>query len=243
MIVSTMSSTEIFNLMDKDLDRIRAYVVHREKELTRELRKSRRDMVSQAYDYHTPNADYVLVLRCLKNGYVSRLRFAFIKETLEYVTIGTVGGCKGIVSYSVHLLRRFAERALHDTSLPMRKILLKFTQQDVSSCLYYDDDFFVTACEQGICLGKFDKKREVILNRTFVSIDMLKESQMKAWEKINRYISLALEVKHEYGLYSDRFQNLLREIPVEMSLSIDEARSIYASFYNHEQDDCSAIEG
>lgn len=143
MIVATMTSNEIFNLMEKDLDRIRAYVVHREKELTRELRKSRRDMVSQAYDYHTPNADYVLVLRCLKNGYVSRLRFAFIEESLEYVTIGTVGGCKGIVSYSVHLLRRFAERALHDSSLPMRKILLKFTQQDVSSCLYSDDDFFV----------------------------------------------------------------------------------------------------
>jgi len=72
---------------------------------------------------------------------------------------------------------------------------------------------------------------------------MLKDSQMQAWEKINRYISLALEVKHEYGLYSDRFQNLLREIPVEMSLSIDEARSIYASFYNHDQNDFSAIEG
>lgn len=115
--------------------------------------------------------------------------------------------------------------------------------QDVSSCLYSDGDFFVTACEQGICLGKYDKKRGVILNRTFVSIDMLKDSQMQAWEKINRYISLALEVKHEYGLYSDRFQNLLREIPVEMSLSIDEARSIYASFYDHAQDDSSAIEG
>lgn len=237
MIVATMTSTEILNLMEKDLDRIRAYVVHREKELTRELRKYRRDMVSQAYDYHTPNADYVLVLRCLKNGYVSRLRFAFIEESLEYVTIGTVGGCKGIVSYSVHLLKRFAERALHDTSLPMRRILLKFTQQDVSSCLYSDGDCFVTACEQGICLGMFDKKRGVILNRTFVSIDMLKESQFQAWEKIKRYISLAVEVKHEYGLYSDRFQNLLREIPVDMSLSSDEARSIYASYYNHTQDE------
>lgn len=237
MIVATMTSTEILNLMEKDLDRIRAYVVHREKELTRELRKYRRDMVSQAYDYHTPNADYVLVLRCLKNGYVSRLRFAFIEESLEYVTIGTVGGCKGIVSYSVHLLKRFAERALHDTSLPMRRILLKFTQQDVSSCLYSDGDCFVTACEQGICLGMFDKKRGVILNRTFVSIDMLKKSQFQAWEKIKRYISLAVEVKHEYGLYSDRFQNLLREIPVDMSLSSDEARSIYASYYNHTQDE------
>jgi len=28
-----------------------------------------------------------------------------------------------------------------------------------------------------------------------------------------------------------------------MSLSIDEARSIYASFYNHDQNDFSAIEG
>lgn len=65
----------------------------------RELRKSRLEMVSQSYDYHAPNADYIIIVRCNRKGYVSRLQFAFIKETLEYVGVATQLGHKGIVSY------------------------------------------------------------------------------------------------------------------------------------------------
>jgi len=44
-----------------------------------------------------------------------------------------------------------------------------------------------------------------------------------------------------YAFLYPLYGTLFCEIPVEMSLSIDEARCIYASFYNH--DDCSTIEG
>lgn len=105
-----MTSKEVFDVMQKDVERLSAFLSHKEKSLMSELRKSRREMVSQSYDYHTPNADYIIVLRCNRKGYVSRMRFAFIEETLEYVSSAIQGKSKGVVSYSVHLLRRYAER-------------------------------------------------------------------------------------------------------------------------------------
>ena len=150
MLVATMTSREVFDVMQKDVDRLAAFSYHKEKSLMSELRKSRREMVSQSYDYHTPNADYIIVLRCNRKGYVSRMRFAFIEESLEYVSSVTQGNSRGIVSYSVHLLHRYAERVLHDTSLPMRKILLKFCQNSVSACIYTEKDYFVSATEAGL---------------------------------------------------------------------------------------------
>ena len=108
MLVATMSSSEVFDTLEKDLERVAAFTAHKEKALMKELRKSRLEMVSQSYDYHAPNADYIIIVRCNRKGYVSKLRFAFIKETLEYVGIVTQLGHRGIVSYSVHLLRRYA---------------------------------------------------------------------------------------------------------------------------------------
>lgn len=125
----------------------------------RELRKSRLETVAQSYEYHTDNADYVIVIRINRKGYVSRLRFAFIQQTLEYVSPVTMGMMRGIMSFSVHLLHRYAERALHDTSLPIKTLILKFTRDFISSCLYRDGNRFVSGCAQGICLGEFDGKR------------------------------------------------------------------------------------
>lgn len=225
MLVATMSSSEVFDTLEKDLERVAAFTAHKEKALMKELRKSRLEMVSQSYDYHAPNADYIIIVRCNRKGYVSKLRFAFIKETLEYVGIVTQLGHRGIVSYSVHLLRRYAERVLHDTSLPMRKIFLKFTQNSV------------TACDDGICLGKYDHTRGIIVHRTFVSVDMLKEKQLMAYEKIEGYVTLALAVRNKYGLYSEEFQKFQAEIPEKISLSADEAQRIYASYYGKDDDE------
>ena len=237
MLVATMSSSEVFDTLEKDLERVAAFTAHKEKALMKELRKSRLEMVSQSYDYHAPNADYIIIVRCNRKGYVSKLRFAFIKETLEYVGIVTQLGHRGIVSYSVHLLRRYAERVLHDTSLPMRKIFLKFTQNSVTACLYTDKDFFVTACDDGICLGKYVHTRVIIVHRTFVSVDMLKEKQLMAYEKIEGYVTLALAVRNKYGLYSEEFQKFQAEIPEKISLSADEAQRIYASYYGKDDDE------
>ncbi len=235
MIVATMTSAEITQILLQDVDRVKAYDSHKEKLLMRELRKSRLETVAQSYEYHTDNADYVIVIRINRKGYVSRLRFAFIQQTLEYVSPVTMGMMRGIMSFSVHLLHRYAERALHDTSLPIKTLILKFTRDFISSCLYRDGNRFVSGCAQGICLGEFDGKRGILVYKTFVSLDMLKESQLAAWEKVERYYKYSQDVYHKYGLYSEEFQRLLSTMPDEMQLSTEEAQSIYASYYEKEE--------
>lgn len=236
MIVATMTSSEITQLLLQDVDRVKAYDSHKEKLLMRELRKSHLESVAQSYEYHTDNADYIIVLRINRKGYVSRLRFAYIQQTLEYVSPVTLGLIKGIMSYSVHLLRRYAERVLHDKSLPIKTILLKFTKDFIASCLYRDGNRFVSGCAQGICLGEYDERRGILMFKTFVSLDMLKESQLAAWEKVERYYKYSLEVHRKYGLYSVEFQRLLSTLPDEMKLSTEEAQSIYSSYYEKDNE-------
>ena len=75
----------------------------------------------------------------------------------------------------------------------MRKIFLKFTQNCVTACLYTDKDFFVTACDDGICLGKYDHTRGIIVHRTFVSVDMLKEKRCWRMRKLKGMSLLRLK--------------------------------------------------
>lgn len=231
MIVATMNGKEVLDVMKRDSDRVIAWAVHREKELFRELRKSRREIIAKSYDYHTDNADYIIILKCNKNGYVSRLRFAFIKETLEYVVLGTANGIRGMISYSVHLLKRYAERVLHDKSMPIHKVLLKFSFEDASVCIYNDNKFFVVAKEKGICLGEYDSRRDIVIHKTFVSFDLLKETQFQAWNKISDYITKVQKLRLKHGLYSSLFQSKLGEIQNEVLLSVKDVQAIYGSYY------------
>ena len=66
---------------------------------------------------------------------------------------------------------------------------------------------------------------------------MLKEKQLLAYEKIEGSVTLALEVRNKYGLYSEEFQKALDGSPVEISLSADEAQKIYASYYGKDDDE------
>lgn len=45
MLVATMSSSEVFDTLEKDLERVAAFTAHKEKALMKELRKSRLEMV------------------------------------------------------------------------------------------------------------------------------------------------------------------------------------------------------
>lgn len=46
MLVATMSSSEVIDTLEKDLERVAIFTAHKEKVLMKELRKSRLEMVS-----------------------------------------------------------------------------------------------------------------------------------------------------------------------------------------------------
>ena len=195
--------------------------------------KGMKEKIWKYYDYHTDNADYIIVIHCNRAGKFGIIRFAYIKETNEYLTkIQCVPGYNAI---SVHMLHRYAERVLNNKDLSIGETLLAFSKLNMSIVIYYDDTNFVAANERGLVLMKYDARRDIICMKTFVSLDLLKESQYSAWEKVCQI----LKSKQEFKSFTSQRKGLTREerlkslinIDDEQVLSKQEAFELYATFY------------
>lgn len=233
MLTASMNSSDLLRILSADHERIIKWGQYRIKELRSELLKGMKEKIWKYYDYHTDNADYIIVIHCNRAGKFGIIRFAYIKETNEYLTkIQCVPGYNAI---SVHMLHRYAERVLNNKDLSIGETLLAFSKLNMSIVIYYDDTNFVAANERGLVLMKYDARRDIICMKTFVSLDLLKESQYSAWEKVCQI----LKSKQEFKSFTSQRKGLTREerlkslinIDDEQVLSKQEAFELYATFY------------
>ena len=233
MLTSSMKSSDLLRILSADHERIVRWGQYRIKEMRSELLRGMKDKIWKYFDYHTDNADYIIVIHCNRAGKFGIIRFAYIKETNEYLTkIQCVPGYNAI---SVHMLHRYAERVLNNKDLSIGETLLAFSKLNMSIVIYYDDTNFVAANERGLVLMKYDARRDIICMKTFVSLDMLKESQYSAWEKVCQI----LKSKQEFKSFTSQRKGLTREerlkslinIDDEQVLSKQEAFELYATFY------------
>lgn len=58
-----------------------------------------------------------------------------------------------------------------------------------------------------MCLGMYDHTRGIMVHRTFVSMDMLKEKQLSAWQKVESITKKSLEIRNKYGLKVKSMRN------------------------------------
>ena len=171
MLTSSMNSSDLLRILSADHERIIRWGQYRIKEMRSELLIGMKDKIWKYFDYHTDNADYIIVIHCNRAGKFGIIRFAYIKETNEYLTkIQCVPGYNAI---SVHMLHRYAERVLKNNDLSIGETLLAFSQQNMSIVIYHDDTNFVAANERGLVLMKYDARRDIICMKTFVSLDMV----------------------------------------------------------------------
>lgn len=233
MLTASMNSSDLLRILSADHEKIIKWGQYRIKELRSELLRGMKDKIWKYYDYHTDNADYIIVIHCNRAGKFGIIRFAYIKETNEYLTkIQCVPGYNAI---SVHMLHRYAERVLNNKDLSIGETLLAFSKLNMSIVIYYDDTNFVAANERGLVLMKYDARRDIICMKTFVSLDLLKESQYSAWEKVCQI----LKSKQEFKSFTSQRKGLTREerlkslinIDDEQVLSKQEAFELYATFY------------
>ena len=233
MLTSSMNSSDLLRILSADHERIIRWGQYRIKEMRSELLRGMKDKIWKYFDYHTDNADYIIVIHCNRAGKFGIIRFAYIKETNEYLTkIQCVPGYNAI---SVHMLHRYAERVLNNKDLSIGETLLAFSKLNMSIVIYYDDTNFVAANERGLVLMKYDARRDIICMKTFVSLDLLKESQYSAWEKVCQI----LKSKQEFKSFTSQRKGLTREerlkslinIDDEQVLSKQEAFELYATFY------------
>lgn len=231
MITSTMTAQEINYIFLKDESRLKAFISYKSKSLRRILIKNRKDRVRQCYPYNTANAEYYLIATYMKDGHSTYGWYIYSKETNEFFTRLRLGEIKGVVSFSMHLLKRFAERELKDRDIPIERILLKWSDQLIGTVIYNNVNEFVEACSTGIILGKNDEKRDIMVHKTYVSLDMLKETQMTAWEKVSKYLIALKTVKDKFSINSIEFKVADDILNKDLRLSDSEARTIYSRYF------------
>lgn len=207
MITGSMTGRELFEIFKKDRPMLEKFASEKAKKLLRELRKGMKEYTTQCYDFKTKEqAEYkicVFVNRCnIRNFYFDM--FIYCKETNDYVCVAVLTDEENNMeqfSYTPHFLRRYAERALGVENMPVNRVLAHIEREVAYTVLIYKDETSkVVATSMGLYLQKIDRKRGINICKTFVSIDMLKASQINAYEVVADLIQK----------YSERYNKVQR---------------------------------
>lgn len=237
MITASMTSSEIRRVRNLDESRIYEFQLRKANELKREMKKQSVRQITKTYELVTQNADYFIVVG-VKHGdvFVSGV-FIYLKETNEYIPMSrNEGYSEDCFAMSVHFLKRYAERYLKK-DIPVSKILQKIYTSFTGALQLYSDDKtkrVVFAIPEGLILTNYEQEKHIIHYKTFVSMDMLKKTQMQSYEKISAFlmescqqIAMAREAGNDekLGVVYRRFYD-----DIDL-LDTKEAQAIYSGFF------------
>lgn len=237
MITASMTSGEMRRVRNLDEARIYEFQMRKANELKREMRKQSVRQMTKTYELVTQNANYFIVVGVKQGGVFVSGVFIYLKETNEYIPMSrNEGYSEDCFAMSVHFLKRYAERYLKK-DLPIAKILQKIYTSFTGAVQLYSDDKtkrVVFAIPEGLILTEYEQEKRIIHYKTFVSMDMLKKTQMQSYEKISAFlmescqqIAMAREAGNDekLGVVYRRFYD-----DIDL-LDTKEAQAIYSSFF------------
>ena len=188
MIIGSMTGRELFEIFKKDKPMLEKFAIEKAKKLIRELRKGMGRYTTQCYDFKTKDATEYKVCVFVDRGNIRKFyfdMFIYCKETNDYVCATSLLDEENSAeqfSYTPHFLRRYAERALGVDNMSINRVLAHIEREIAYTVLIYKNDASkVVATSMGLFLQKIDYKRGINICKTFVSVDMLKSSQIKAY--------------------------------------------------------------
>lgn len=191
MITASMTSGEIRRVRNLDEARIYEFQMRKANELKREMRKQNVRQITKTFEFATPNADYVIVVGVKHGDVFASGVFIYLKETNEYIPMSrNEGYSEDCFAMSVHFLKRFAERFLKK-DLPIAKILQKIYTSFTGAVQLYSDGKtrrVVFAIPEGLILTEYEQEKHIIHYKTFVSMDILKKTQKRSYEKISAFL-------------------------------------------------------
>lgn len=237
MITASMTSGEMRRVRNLDEARIYEFQMRKANELKREMRKQNVRQITKTFEFATPNADYFIVVGVKHGDVFASGVFIYLKETNEYIPMSrNEGYSEDYFAMSVHFLKRYAERYLKK-DLPIAKILQKIYTSFTGAVQLYSDDKtkrVVFAIPEGIILSNYEQEKRIIHYKTFVSMDMLKKTQMQSYEKISAFlmescqqIAMARDAGNDekLGVVYRRFYD-----DIDL-LDTKEAQAIYSGFF------------
>ncbi len=191
MITGTMTGRELHAIFCKDRAALDRFAEEKVKKLARELRKGFGESATQCYDFKIKDVDYkvcVLVNKgTSRKGYFYDV-FMYCKETNDYYAAAVLDDewlNQEQFSYTTHFLHRYAERALGMPDMPINRIIAHIEREITYTVLLYTDgDHKVLASSMGLFLQKYDRTRGINVCKTFISVEMMRTSQIKAFEQV-----------------------------------------------------------
>lgn len=237
MITASMTASDIRRVRNMDESRISSFQMRKADELKRELKRQKVKGFSKTYDFATPNAEYCISINVKHGDVFASGVFVYVKETNEYVPMSRTSALHDdCFAMSVHFIKRYAERHLKK-ELPPKKILSKFLTSFIGAVRIHLDEKknrAVFAVPEGLILATYEMGKHIIHYRTFVSVDMLKDTQLKSYEKIRDFLlgscGKIIEARNTGNddLLEAAYITAYKEAEL---LDTSEAKAIYASFF------------
>lgn len=237
MITASMTANEMRKVRSMDESRINAFQLQKAEELKREMRRQRVKSMAKTYEFVTPNADYFIVVSVKHGGIFAAGVFVYLKETNEYIPMTRKSKLHDdYFAMSVHFIKRYAERHLKK-NLPPVKVLPKFFMSFIGAVrLYFDEATkrVVFAVPEGLVLATYDLGKHIIHYKTFVSTEMLKESQYSSYKKISAFLQESCNRIVEARDTGDdvKLEAAYKDFYMDAELlDTSEAKAIYSSFF------------
>ena len=191
MITPFMTSEEISKQVDKDRERIGRFISYRFKDMERNLRKGLiRRKIYRVIDYKCGTNNYKIILYIEdKHHTFSLMIHDNITNELIDVTYSWNVQDKPIpyTARSVHFFKRYAERFLQEPDKDLNDVILEYYKDfNCAIVMYQKDDKLVYASRDGLALAVYDERRNITHVITFISLNLLKDSQFIAWLKAQR---------------------------------------------------------
>lgn len=237
MLTGTMTAKDIRKVYESDKERIFRFLNHKENDLRRSLKKGFAKKCAKCYDYKTDHADYKLSICVYSKRSIIDV-YMYILETNEYVVVTAEanGSNTSCLVFTPHYIRRMGELIYGDRDMDINKILTYFIlHSNTSINIYHNEPNYVFAINGGISLAIYDNKRDLMLMKTFVSVEMLKSSQIKAWKRVSNLIEqfdkFIEDYSDRYGYSRWQIQEQFRN---EISmLELEEINEIYGEHFKN----------
>lgn len=244
MITATMTAQDIWISTYRDGERMRKKADVIARKLTGEARKRRVNSVCKCVDYSHGSIEYKIFVRGKRDTSWDWNCYVYCSESNEYVRMAYSVEAVMYISrlntqaLTPHFIRRISERLYHDSVFDTNRTLARFerdamvSKRQMLACLYRNESTgdIVYSLLDGIALGHADAAKGIITLKTFVSYDMLKDSQRRAFDACT---GLQAELRKKYGDDEEIGRRMCTddEFADAVDRELDAYKPIYAEFF------------
>lgn len=243
IITASMTADDLCKIYKQDQPFIESILQKKYQKLIKELRKGLGKFASQCYDVQTSNAFYKCSLCVQRSLGDCRIHiFIYIQETNEYVCVDDLASESNakLFAYTPHYVQRYAQRFMQNPNLTINQSFAAI-ERNFGICfkIYEDDKNEVMAMSEGLALAKINQARDIVIYKTFISTDLLKTSQVEAYEKVASLLEDFTPKFKSLGHYGSLYDSLMREVVNkinELNISLEDTQKIYGKFFQDQNE-------